>query len=102
MIDRALYPDVDDPGTLSSEADRADYLARVCGAWDFGMTPSAATLRSLRAWRDVFERHPLTASAAYHALRSLFGWPRVAGAVPPPSPGEIRDAREGRPPDQSF
>ena len=101
-IDRSLYPDVEEPGAPVEPGDRADYLARVCGAWDFGILPSRLTLRLLLGWRDVFDQYPVAASPAYHALRELFKWPRVQGAPPPPSPGEIDDAEAGRPPDRSF
>ena len=102
MIDGSLYPDLDDPGPVETPGDRADYVARVCGAWDFGIIPSRDTLALLAGWRDVLDEYPLAASPAYHALREMLHLPRVQGAPPPPSPGEIQDALEGRPPDRSF
>ena len=38
-IDGALYPDVDPPERLEDLADRVDFLARLCAAWDFGVLP---------------------------------------------------------------
>lgn len=43
-LDESLYPDVDPPDALRSLADRIDFLARLCGAWDFGILPEAATV----------------------------------------------------------
>jgi hypothetical protein len=34
----------------------------------------------MAAWREVFDRYPLPASPAYHALRAYFGWPPVERA----------------------
>ena len=36
-LDATLYPDIDPPSELVSLADRVDFLARLCAAWDFGV-----------------------------------------------------------------
>ena len=38
-IDGSLYPDEPPPVILDSLAERVDYLARLCSAWDFGILP---------------------------------------------------------------
>ena len=38
-LDATLYPDIDPPSELTSLADRVDFLARLCAAWDFGVVP---------------------------------------------------------------
>ncbi len=54
---------------LREAGDRADYVHRVCAAWDFGIVPEVLTFRLFRAWRDIFDRYPLPHSPAYHAFR---------------------------------
>lgn len=76
-IDLSLYPDREPPARLESMAEKADYLHRVCGAFDHGFPPPAGTLNELRQWKDVFDRFPLPASPAYHTLRGMFGWQGV-------------------------
>ena len=98
-LDASLYPDEAPPPTLACELDAADYLQRVCGAFDFGIVPNADVLATLRELRAVFEAYPLPASPAYHALRELFGWPPVAGLPPARLRYEHFDLREGRPAD---
>ena len=96
-IDFTVYPDVEHGEAFEDDADRADYLMRVCAAWDFGIPPYPETLRLLSGWREVFERYPLPRSAAYHAFRALFRWPPVAIAESPlPARWERSDAREER------
>lgn len=36
-IDGSLYPDREVPESLDILGDRIDFIARVCGAWDFGV-----------------------------------------------------------------
>jgi hypothetical protein len=95
-IDHSLYPDTDSPEDLRDESVAADYVQRVCGAYDFGIVPSADVLATLRAQQGVFDRFPLPASPAYHALRRLFGWPPVQSVPPARLRYEIYDLREGR------
>lgn len=76
-LDHSVYPDVEHPEELLTPEDRADYMERICAAFDFGVPPEGATLQLLSTWRDVFDRFPYRGSPAYHALRALFGWPQV-------------------------
>ena len=79
-IDGTLYPDLSDPPReLTTDCDRADYLARVCGAWDFEIIPTPETFALFAGWREIFDRFPLPHSPAYAAFRSLYGWPRIPG-----------------------
>ena len=83
MIDTSVYPDVDPPDELRTAEEKADYLQRICGAFDNGLPPTAETLREFREWKDVFDQFPLSGSPAYHTLRDIYGWePRGATAVP--------------------
>ena len=47
-IDGALYPDTDVPESLDALADRVDFLARLCGAWDFGILPLEETVEEIK------------------------------------------------------
>ena len=47
-IDGALYPDTEPPETLETLADRVDFLARLCAAWDFGVLPYPETVAEIR------------------------------------------------------
>lgn len=79
-LDLSVFPDLDSPPTmLVSDPDRADYIARVCGAWDFDIVPTPATFRLFATWRDVFDRYPLLDSPSYAAFRTIFRWPRLPG-----------------------
>jgi hypothetical protein len=96
-IDLTVYPDVEHGPEFADDGDRADYVMRVCAAWDFGVPPELATLAQFSAWRDVFDAYPLPRSPAYHAFRALFRWPALDI---PESPlltrWERSDAREDR------
>jgi len=97
MIDYSVYPDVEDlPAELATAESKADYVARVCGAWDFGIVPEIETFRLLNGWREVFDCFPLLHSPAYAAFRTLFGWPAIAGASVLEADYERVDARMGR------
>jgi hypothetical protein len=76
-IDASLYPDTTPPATLDSFADRVDFVARVCAAWDFGIMPRAETLRELLRddWRNAVDETNLLTSCAYHLLREWHGLP---------------------------
>jgi hypothetical protein len=58
-------------------ADRVDFLARLCAAWDFGVLPEAATLAEIRKadWRDAVDQCRLLTSPTYHLLRTWHGLP---------------------------
>ena len=74
-LDGALYPDVDVPDALTTLADRVDFLARLCAAWDFGLLPSAETVAQIRRmeWKPAVEACRLLTSPAYHLLRRWHG-----------------------------
>jgi len=76
LLDGSVYPDLDEaPDTLDSDEDKADYVARVCRAWDFGIIPTPATFTLFAGWRAVFDRFPLRHSPAYGTFRLTSGWP---------------------------
>jgi len=74
-IDGALYPDVDPPVALMDLADRVDFLARLCGAWDFGRLPDPLVVAEIRRpqWAPAVEACRLLTSPTYHLLRSWHG-----------------------------
>lgn len=74
-IDGILYPDQEPPGDLPTLADRVDFLARLCSAWDFGLIPWPETIDEIRKpeWVDVVEACRLLTSPAYHLLRRWHG-----------------------------
>lgn len=84
-IDTSVYPDYDEPPRLLQTIEaKADYVHRICAAWDFHIHPEPETFALFRGWREVFDRFPLPLSPAYHAFRAWFGWP------PLPVPENIR------------
>jgi|RhiMethySRZTD1v2_1073278.scaffolds.fasta_scaffold13259_8 hypothetical protein len=81
-IDGSVYPDLDSPPrSLDTPEAKADYLHRVCTAWDYGVPPADDTVGLFSGWQEIFDRFPCVTSPAYHALRQWFRWPPVA--VPP-------------------
>jgi len=70
--DGALYPDRTPPASLETLADRVDFLARLCAAWDFGLLPESDTVAEIRrpAWREAVDACRLLTSPTYHLLRS--------------------------------
>jgi hypothetical protein len=78
-LDGALYPDVEVPDRLTTLADRVDFIARLCAAWDFGILPEAATIAEVRRahWRPAVDACRLLTSPAYHLLRRWHGLPRL-------------------------
>lgn len=96
-LDESVYPDRDPPRELATPEEKADYLHRVCGAFDFGIAPEPATLQLLAQWKDVFDAFPLAHSPAYHALRAHFGWESAERLPYLGEPGYVKlDAAEGR------
>ena len=98
-IDHSLYPDTAAPDDLRDQSVAADYVQRVCGAYDFGIVPSGDMLATLRGLRAVFDRFPLPASPAYHALRRWYGWPSVPALPAPELRSEHFDRRDDREPE---
>lgn len=76
-IDGALYPDTEVPEALATLADRVDFLARLCSAWDFGLLPGRETVEEIRRpeWREAVDATDLLTSPVYHLLRSWHGLP---------------------------
>lgn len=74
-IDGTLYHDVDPPTELCNLADRIDFLARLCSAWDFGLLPREDTIAEVRRdeWREAVEECRLLTSPTYHLLREWHG-----------------------------
>ena len=96
-IDHSVYPDIEPPDDLPTDEDKADYIQRLCGAWDFGIIPEMESVRELAAWKQVFDRFPIPHSPAYHAFRTWFRWEPVP-SLPYPSRAlwEALDAEEDR------
>ena len=101
-IDYSVYPDVSElPEILATEEQKADYIHRLCAAWDFDIYPEKETFTLLRGWKEVFDRYPIPESPAYHTFRQIFGWedvPLVRNASVRLT-YEILDRLEGREPD---
>ncbi|MBI4602137.1 MAG: hypothetical protein HY721_09275 [Planctomycetes bacterium] len=76
-IDATVYPDREPPEDLATLEDKADYIHRICSAFDFGVPPEDATWRIFASWKEVFDRFPLAHSPAYHAFRDFYGWEPV-------------------------
>ena len=76
-LDGALYPDREPPAALESLAERVDFLARLCAAWDFGILPDRATVTEVRRadWREAVDACRLLTSPAYHLLRRWHALP---------------------------
>jgi hypothetical protein len=102
MIDHSLCPDRDDlndlPKSFDTDESKADYIDRLCAAWDFGITPERDVVFAMRDWREVFDKFPLRHSPSYHTLRTILGWPPVprSGGQFIPLRYEILDGLEGR------
>lgn len=99
-IDQSVYPELDDPPeALDTVEDRADYIQRICAAWDFYVHPEPETFALFSKWKEIFDRFPLPTSPAYHAFRAWFGWDAVLvpAGLPPPTPLYVHlDRLEGR------
>jgi hypothetical protein len=97
IIDRSVYPDVDPPTALPSPEARADYLHRICAAFDFGIFPEETDWSTFAGWKEIFDRFPLPDSPGYHAFRHWYGWEPVPVqkrlGTPP---WKVADLHEGR------
>jgi hypothetical protein len=97
VIDHSVYPDLDHPpDELPTAEDKADYVARICAAWDFDVVPTPETFTLFAEWREVFDRFPLPHSPAYAAFRTIFGWPQLPGGSVLEADYERADRRAGR------
>jgi len=86
-FDESLYPDVPSPKPPVSEGERIDFIARLCGAWDFGVLPRKETINEVRKslWRKAVEECRLLGSVSYHLLRKWHGLPLVPYLGPIPA-----------------
>ncbi len=78
-IDGSLYPDQEIPDSLDTLADRVDFLARMCSAWDFGILPEDRTIQEVKKkrWRPAVDSCRLLTSPTYHLLRRWHGLSRL-------------------------
>lgn len=76
-IDGGVYPDMAPPRALDTFAERVDFIARLCSAWDFGRLPDVTVVNEIRraTWREVVDACRLLTSPAYHLLRRWHGLP---------------------------
>lgn len=95
-MDGSVYPDREPPQEFTCDEDRADFVHRICSAWDFGIPPLRETFDLFAGWRDVFDRFPILNSPAYHAFRTIFKWPAIPGGRILEARYERLDRREGR------
>jgi hypothetical protein len=74
-IDGTLYPDKEPPEALDTLADRVDFVARLCSAWDFGLLPYPETVEEIcrPEWREAVDACRLLTSPVYHLLREWHG-----------------------------
>lgn len=78
-IDGTLYPDTDTPSELRTLAEKVDFLARLCAAWDFGVLPRAEIVAEVRRpeWREAVDACRLLTSATYHLVRNWHNLPQL-------------------------
>ena len=85
-IDGSLYPDESPPPSLRTLAQKVDFLARLCSAWDFGVLPDGETLSEIRrgAWRPAVDSCRLLTSPTYHLVRKWHRLPPLPflGSIP--------------------
>jgi hypothetical protein len=95
-FDLSLYPDEPDASPPRTLGERSEFIARLCGAWDFGVLPRRETVAEIRkpAWRRAVEECRLLPSVSYHLLRRWHRLPPAAflGSVP----AEVREDPELR------
>jgi hypothetical protein len=97
-LDHSVYPDLESPpDDLPTPEEKADYVHRICGAFDFGIFPERDDWLLFAGWREIFDRFPLPHSPAYHTFRARYRWPEVARGSHGLTPGwKIADLHEGR------
>jgi hypothetical protein len=97
-LDHSVYPDCElPPDDLPTLEDKADYVHRICSAFDFGIFPERHDWRLFAGWREVFDHFPLPHSPAYHTFRARYGWPEAPRGSHGLTPGwKIADQREER------
>ncbi|OGJ86652.1 MAG: hypothetical protein A2268_13175 [Candidatus Raymondbacteria bacterium RifOxyA12_full_50_37] len=74
-VDGSLYPDESPPLTFTGLPEKVDFLARVCGAWDFGILPRSDTIQEILQpeWKAAVDACNLLTSASYHLVRKWHG-----------------------------
>ncbi|PSB29607.1 hypothetical protein [Chlorogloea sp. CCALA 695] len=81
-LDYSVYPDIEDlPQTLHSPEDKADYVARICHAWDFGIVPTLETFELFGDWQEIFNEFVVPHSPAYAAFRDYYGWKPIKDTI---------------------
>jgi hypothetical protein len=96
-LDESVYPDEEPPREFTTAEQKADYVHRICSAFDFGVLPERATIELFSGWKEIFERFQLPHSPAYHAFRSYYGWEPVERLTYFGEPGWLKlDRAEGR------
>jgi len=97
-LDHSVYPEVAcPPDDLPSPEAKADYLHRVCAAFDFDIFPQRDDWDRFAGWQAIFDAYPLPDSPAYHTFRARFGWAPVARGTCWLVPlWQMQDLREGR------
>jgi hypothetical protein len=100
LLDHSVYPDMDEPPiVLETVEAKADYVHRICAAWDYGVHPEPETFTLFARWKEVFDRFPVLTSPAYHAFRARFQWEPSAFPLNVSGPRlryRILDELEGR------
>jgi len=99
-IDQSVYPDLDTPPReLRTLEEKADYVHRICSAWDFYIHPEPETFQLFSGWKDVFDEYPFDTSPSYHAFREWFKWEPIPMPLGMPFPEPLYrtlDRLEGR------
>jgi len=88
-LDESVYPEMDEPPeVLETMEAKADYVHRICSAWDYGVHPEPEAFTLLARWKNVFDHYPVLTSPAYHAFRAWFRWEPLSfpANVSPPTP----------------
>ena len=85
-FDASLYPEEPDASPPRTKEEQIDFIARLCGSWDFGVLPRRETIvEVLRpAWQGAVEECRLLSSVSYHLLRRWHRLPAVPflGCIP--------------------
>lgn len=76
-MDYSVYPDIFGQVNLDSDEAKADYVHRICAAWDFGVLPTDETFELFRNWEHIFRKYPYHSSPAYQAFQEYYGWELV-------------------------
>jgi len=91
-LDYSLYPDREIPTDLT-DAERAEYVERLCRQFDFGTPIASRFVVALRDWKDIWGRFPILNSPAYHSIRAYFHWERFTPRYGTKIPAGNRNGR---------